>query len=137
MSYTRIEKIYPPVPSTGVDLGSNVAVVWEPAENMIVHGWGLNVTEATHTATVTTSAVVTFAYDAANAGTTVTKGTVSVGVGKTVGEELSHLTTPPFKVTGGTDSLEWTLTTDISATTTTGVSVPFVYAEIFPAIAPA
>ena len=134
MGYQNAQKIYPYAATGAIDLGTNVAHVWLPAEDMIVYGWGIHITEATHTATVTTAAVVTFAYDAANAGTPVAKGTVSAGVLQIIGKEISDVALPPFKVTGGSDALEWTLTTDISATTTTGTAVPFVYAEVFPAL---
>jgi hypothetical protein len=135
MGYSRVQRIDLPNP---VDLGANTALVWLPTEDMVVYGWGLQLTEAIHTATVTTAATVTFAYDAANAGTTVVKGTVSIGTaGSGLGFEVSDVAGAPFKVTGGSDALEWTLTTVISATTTTGVAQPFVYAEVFPAVAPA
>lgn len=137
MSYSKIQKIYPSGAAV-VDLGANVPYSWRPAETMIVHGWGLNLAEAPHTTTVTTSAVVTFAYDAADAGTTVSKGTITIGAaGDTIGYEKSDVSGAPFKVTGSSDALEWTTTTVISGTATTGTAVPFVYAEVFPAIAPA
>ena len=116
-----------------IDLGANSPVTWLPADDMIVYGFGLRVTEAVHTATVTTAATVTFSYDAANAGTaTVVKGTVSIGLEGIANYEESDksMVGGPFKVTGGSDSLEWTLTTVIGATTTTGTAEAFVYAQI-------
>lgn len=133
MSYSKVQKIYPTANTGAVDYGvTTVSYTWQPAENMVVYGWGLQHTEATHTTTITTSAVINFAYDAANAGTTATKGTIAVGAGKTIGgEQVDYVT--PFKVTGSSDSLEWTTTTAIAGTATTGTAVPFVYAEVFPA----
>ena len=130
MSYKNIQRLdYP----RHVDLGANSPVVWIPADDMIVYGFGLKVTEAVHTATVTTAATVTFAYDAANAGTTAVKGTVSIGLEGILHYEESDVSMTPFKVDASAgDALEWTLTTVISATTTTGVSQPFIYAEVFP-----
>ena len=135
MPYNNIQRLdYP----RNVDLGANAAVVWIPADDMIVHGFGLRVTEAVHTATVTTAATVTFAYDAANAGTTAVKGTVSIGLEGILHYEESDQAFVPFKVDASAgDAIEWTLTTVIGATTTTGVAQPFIYAEIFPANAPA
>jgi len=133
MGYEKAQRIYLP---GSVDLGANSPYVWLPADDMVVYGFGLYLTEAPHATTVTTSAVVTMAYDAANAGTTAVKGTLTVGVaGDPIGKEYSEVTVVPFNVDASAgDAVEWTLTTAIGATTTTGVATPFVLAEIFPAL---
>jgi hypothetical protein len=138
MGHSRVQKIYPAAGHAGaIDYGvTTVSFVWLPPEDMIVYGWGVQTTEATHTTTITTQPVVTFAYDAANAGTTTSKGTLTVGAaGEGIGKEYADVTLTPFKVDASAgDALEWTTTTAISGTATTGTGQPFVYAEVFPAL---
>lgn len=140
MSYKNLQKIYPafdPAASAGLLDYSTTdgGMVWLPAEKMVVYGFGVIHVEAVGTFNTTTP-VITFAYDASNDGTTVSKGTLSPTNGKVIySEEADVSGITSFTVNPG-DALEFNVSTAGAGDTTTGEGMPFVYAEVFPALAP-
>lgn len=142
MGYEKLQKLYPtldPAATTGpLDYSTTAGgYVWVPAEDMWVYGWGVQHVEAVGTFT-TASPVVTMSFDAANGGSPAAKGTLSPTASAIIYSEQNDVDITPFMVDASAgDSLEFTVSTAGTGGTTTGEGIPFVYAELFPAIAPA
>ena len=146
MSYSKLQKIYLPcdVGASGelIDLSAAATeVTWVPAEDMVIYGWGMHFLEAAaQTGFNTTVPVVQLKYDAADAGSPTTKGTwtLTAATAYAIGKEVADVDMVPFKTDASAgDAIEFVVGTAGSGQTVTGECRPFVYAEVFPAIAPA
>lgn len=147
MAYKNIQKIYLPIDAGAsgelLDLSASAAtaLTWVPAEDMWIYGWGIHFLEATQASGFNTTAPeVTINYDSADGGSPSEKGsiTLTTTTAYAVGKEVADLDITPFFVdTSAGDAVEFEIETQGTGQTTTGEARPFVYAEVFPAIAPA
>lgn len=139
MGYELLQKIYIPAPPAATeDLmnldGTGVLLTLLPnaKEKIHVYGWGMRYTVAvTASGFNTTAPVMSLQYDAANAGSPVSKSTITVTLNeaRAIGREDYGTDFVPFVVNGAAgDALEFTVTTQGAGQTVTGSAIPFILA---------